>query len=288
MSSQPEKSDDLIAELAKLMATNAKGEPASAGARAQAAADERPTANRSIRIPGMDMPPLRTPIDGPRLGHAAAAAPAAEPVPPSSARPVRSRSLAAAAGRRRCPPVVRIPGMDQPPLQPLAATPPIARAELGRPQARRLRLRRIVPATPAAAAARSSPTPRPRASRSRQRRPRPHDRRRARSRTLRAADRRRARPPTPSPAPMPCAPAPAPRHAAAAPPAQPPKADSVSISISALATTGPQRRRASPGARPDRRSDRRRARTSRAAEAKPSAAPRAEDPRRRSRRSPHV
>ena len=89
MSGQPDTSDDLIAELAKLMATNAKPEPAP-----QPAAAAKPAfAPIPIRIPGSDLPPR---IPGGDI-------PAAETRPPA--------------------PVVRIPGMDMPPPGAAANSP---------------------------------------------------------------------------------------------------------------------------------------------------------------------
>jgi len=106
MSDGQDKSDDLIAELAKLMASSAGGaEPeAKPGPKLVSvpepqAAEPRPAAP-TIRIPGMDAP------------VAAAPQPAPAPVPPAPA-PVAATPA----------PTIRIPGMDQP----VAAAPrPVA------------------------------------------------------------------------------------------------------------------------------------------------------------------
>ena len=89
MSGQPDTSDDLIAELAKLMATNAKPEPTPATSAKPVSA----SAPIPIRIPGSDTPPR---IPG-------GAVPAAETRPAA--------------------PVVRIPGMDMPPPGAAANSP---------------------------------------------------------------------------------------------------------------------------------------------------------------------
>lgn len=105
MSDGQEKTDDLIAELAKLMASGGEGEgkpgpklvsqPA-----APRAADEKPAtpAAPTIRIPGMDAP---SPI---ARSEPQAQVPAA-PVPQAAPRPPMDRAPA---------PLVRIPGMDMP------------------------------------------------------------------------------------------------------------------------------------------------------------------------------
>ncbi len=109
-----EKSDDLIAELAKLMASNAgssEPEPRPAPKLVtlpEETAPEAATAPQSpapspVRIPGMDAP--AAPV---------AAAPA--PVPPA---PAAAPTAAPAA----TPGVFRIPGMDQPVSAPVAAAP---------------------------------------------------------------------------------------------------------------------------------------------------------------------
>lgn len=101
MSDSQEKSDDLIAELAKLMASNAQGgEPEAKPALKMQPLSEATVASPSpIRIPGMDSP----------VPAAAPAAPVAE------ARPAAA-------------PTIRIPGMSQPvPAEPQPA-PPVAQA----------------------------------------------------------------------------------------------------------------------------------------------------------------
>jgi hypothetical protein len=110
-----DKSDDLIAELAKLMASNAQGaEPEAKPAPKLVTLPETPAPQAQgaglVRIPGMDAP------------VAAAPAPAASaPVPPAVDRPAPIS-----------PGVLRIPGMDQP----VAATPaPAASAPVPAPPA---------------------------------------------------------------------------------------------------------------------------------------------------------
>lgn len=103
MSGQPDTSDDLIAELAKLMATNAKPEPTPAPAPKPAQTASAPI---PIRIPGGDMPPRIPGGDAP------------------------------AADTRPAAPVVRIPGMDMPPPGAAANSPapaPQAAAPLAQP-----------------------------------------------------------------------------------------------------------------------------------------------------------
>lgn len=108
MSDGQDKSDDLIAELAKLMASTAGGAepeakpgPKLVSAPEQQAAEPRPAAP-TIRIPGMDAP------------VAAAPQPAVAPALPST--PPKTPAVAAPA------PTIRIPGMDAP----VAASRPVA------------------------------------------------------------------------------------------------------------------------------------------------------------------
>ncbi len=108
MSDGQDKSDDLIAELAKLMASSAGGaEPeAKPGPKLVSvpepqAAEPRPAAP-TIRIPGMDAPVAAAPQPAPVIPAAA----------PASAAPA---------------PTIRIPGMDQPVAAPVRpATPALA------------------------------------------------------------------------------------------------------------------------------------------------------------------
>lgn len=130
MSSQPDTSDDLIAELAKLMATNAKGEPS--GAKTAAAPATASPASPSpslqglagntkpaVRIPGLDMPPLAVvPINTTTKSNAKPAPFEFKPMapPPSQLKPGQPV------------PTIRIPGMDQPvpaAAAPKPATPPV-------------------------------------------------------------------------------------------------------------------------------------------------------------------
>ncbi len=100
MSDGQEKSDDLIAELAKLMASGASGaEEAKPAPRLVSATDAPRPATPAIRIPGMD---------------AISAAPAA---PATGGAPSAPASPAAA------PAMLRIPGMDQPVAAAPAARP---------------------------------------------------------------------------------------------------------------------------------------------------------------------
>jgi len=111
MSDGQDKSDDLIAELAKLMASSAGGaEPeAKPGPKLVSipepqAAEPRP-AGPTIRIPGMDAPVAAT------QQPMAPVFPAAAPVTPAAAAPA---------------PTIRIPGMDQPVAAPRPVAPPVA------------------------------------------------------------------------------------------------------------------------------------------------------------------
>jgi len=102
-----EKSDDLIAELAKMMATPAEPAPP-APPPATAAPPPVSIAPAPVRIPGMDAPrPVILPT-------------AATSAPPPDAAP-----RAPATG------VIRIPGMDQP--APVATSAPVGRFDFGRP-----------------------------------------------------------------------------------------------------------------------------------------------------------
>jgi len=99
-----DKSDDLIAELAKLMANNAQGaEPeAKSAPKLVTLADATKPEGQGpamVRIPGMDAPVAATPTPAPVVSA---------PVPPPADRPAPVS-----------PGVLRIPGMDQP----VAATP---------------------------------------------------------------------------------------------------------------------------------------------------------------------
>ncbi len=97
MSESQEKSDDLIAELAKLMASNAQGgEPeAKPALKMQPLNEATVAAATPLRIPGMPSP-------------APAAAPAVAAPAPAAATPANEAPKPAAA------PTIRIPGMSQP------------------------------------------------------------------------------------------------------------------------------------------------------------------------------
>jgi hypothetical protein len=102
-----EKSDDLIAELAKMMATPAEPAPAPPPP-VTAAPPPVATSPAPVRIPGMDAPrPVILPT---------AATTAAPPVDAAPRAPVTG--------------VIRIPGMDQP--APVATSAPVGRLDFGR------------------------------------------------------------------------------------------------------------------------------------------------------------
>ncbi len=116
MSDGQDKSDDLIAELAKLMASSAGGAEPEAKPGPKLVSVPEPTvaeprpASPTIRIPGMDAP------------VAAAPQPAPAPVMPAAPAPVAPQPQAAAPA-----PTIRIPGMDQPvAAPPRPAAPPVA------------------------------------------------------------------------------------------------------------------------------------------------------------------
>lgn len=130
MSDSQEKSDDLIAELAKLMASNAQGgdteakptlkmPPLSADVAPRSAAPTAPASPAAsapspapIRIPGMSQP-----VPQP-----------AQPTPTVTAAPIPAAVTPPAAEAPRPAPTIRIPGMSQPvPVPPSAPTPsPVA------------------------------------------------------------------------------------------------------------------------------------------------------------------
>lgn len=122
MSDSQDKSDDLIAELAKLMASNAQGTDTEA----------KPT---------LKMPPLSANAPASQPGAAASAAPSPQPASPT-------------------PPPIRIPGMAQPvpqpaspPPQPVASQPvPAAEAPRPAPTIRIPGMSQPVPVAPAPAA----------------------------------------------------------------------------------------------------------------------------------------
>lgn len=120
MSDSQEKSDDLIAELAKLMASNAQGaEPEAKPALKMTPLSDAPVAAPgTIRIPGMAAP----------IPAAPAPAPAVAPAPiPASAAPSPA-------------PTLRIPGMSAPtpaPSQPAPNPSPAAVQPQPAPQAAR-------------------------------------------------------------------------------------------------------------------------------------------------------
>src|SRR3569623_1659071 len=111
MSDPADKSDDLIAELAKLMATAPGSKPAVAPVPKPAPLSTAPAASPAaasptpIRIPGMDQP-------------------AARPVAPA---PQAEAPRAPATGS------IRIPGMDQP--APVSTSAPVSKFDFGRPVA---------------------------------------------------------------------------------------------------------------------------------------------------------
>jgi len=120
MSDPADKSDDLIAELARLMATPAANtKPAVqpvASRTAPQIVPEPPAAPASIRIPGMDPAPIRTAAPAP--------APVSPPVAASVAAPVAATPI---ENRAPATGTIRIPGMDQP--APVAPSAPVAKAD---------------------------------------------------------------------------------------------------------------------------------------------------------------
>ncbi|HZY69304.1 MAG TPA: hypothetical protein VFE52_11985, partial [Devosia sp.] len=140
-----DKSDDLIAELAKLMASSPPGgQPAAApgpsGSPEQPVATPAPAAPPAsaaaptIRIPGMDQPrPIPSSAPAPVASNAAPAnnAPAANAAPSAPAQPTPAP---AAAPRAPVTGAIRIPGMDNP--APVATSAPVSRFDFGaKPQA---------------------------------------------------------------------------------------------------------------------------------------------------------
>lgn len=105
--SDQEKSDDLIAELAKLMATNAQG---SEEATKPSVIKLTPLSEASVpppspvRIPGMDSPKAAPP------GAAASASPASKTAAPVVTAPTETPK--GSTGERPAPPPLRIPGME--------------------------------------------------------------------------------------------------------------------------------------------------------------------------------
>jgi hypothetical protein len=134
MSDPADKSDDLIAELARLMAAPAKTSSGAtlaparpvppAGAPAPAPAQSAPP---PIRIPGMDAP---RPV-------AAAPQPAAVSAPPPpmprAVTPTAAPTRAAEPQRAPVTGSIRIPGMDQP--APVTSSAPVPKFDFGRPVA---------------------------------------------------------------------------------------------------------------------------------------------------------
>src|SRR3569623_1170137 len=111
LSDPADKSDDLIAELAKLMATAPGSKSAVAAGPKPAPVSTAPAASPAaasptpIRIPGMDQP-------------------AARPVAPT---PQAEAPRAVATG------TIRIPGMDQP--APVSTSAPVSKFDFGKPSA---------------------------------------------------------------------------------------------------------------------------------------------------------
>src|SRR3569833_1527992 len=110
MSDPADKSDDLIAELAKLMASAPGSKPAVAPVPKPASLTPAPAASPAaaspaIRIPGMDQSAAR----------------------PAAPAPQGEASRAPATGS------IRIPGMDQP--APVSTSAPVSKFDFGRPVA---------------------------------------------------------------------------------------------------------------------------------------------------------
>ncbi|MDO8360982.1 MAG: hypothetical protein Q7T08_13240, partial [Devosia sp.] len=118
MSDPADKSDDLIAELAKLMASGGQGNEAAVRPVAKPAPlDPNATASAPtpIRIPGMD---------------AAPSAPRPAPAAPAPAAPA---AAAQTAPRAPVTGSIRIPGMDQP--APVSTSAPVSKFDFGKPMA---------------------------------------------------------------------------------------------------------------------------------------------------------
>jgi hypothetical protein len=123
MTNQPDSSDDLIAELAKLMATNAKGD--ASGNKAQTSpASSTPSpalqglagngAKPAVRIPGLDMPPLSVvPIESTAKADSKPSTFDFKPMAPMPSQAKPGTTV----------PTIRIPGMDQPVPTPQVAAP---------------------------------------------------------------------------------------------------------------------------------------------------------------------
>jgi hypothetical protein len=127
MSENQDKSDDLIAELAKLMATNAKGgedeaRPSVIKLTPLSEATVPPPA--PVRIPGMEMPKPEPKLDAPSREST----PPAEPTVSSGASQSAPSSTPAESSTSipPSPGPVRIPGMEKPAIAVAPAAPPLA------------------------------------------------------------------------------------------------------------------------------------------------------------------
>ncbi|SFZ82374.1 hypothetical protein SAMN02983003_1041 [Devosia enhydra] len=150
MADQADKSDDLIAELARLMASTAPASDEKAPSTTKVTPPPAPAAPSRIRIPGMD-----TPVDVPAAPPKAAASP--KPVgqaPAPQSAPVNP----APAQQRPATPTIRIPGMDQPLAVGPAPKPAIDASASARPPAEKLAAEKPPTVAPAAPRVGEMPT----------------------------------------------------------------------------------------------------------------------------------
>src|SRR3569833_4383376 len=143
MSDPADKSDDLIAEVAKLMAAGPGGQTSNTSSfskpamTSQPAASQAPAAAPPVRIPGMAAPA------GPASAGPRPAAPqpelravpqqaAPQPSAPQAAAP-RPANPQAELPRAVATGTLRIPGMDQP--APVSTSAPVSKFDFGKPSA---------------------------------------------------------------------------------------------------------------------------------------------------------
>jgi hypothetical protein len=130
MSDPADKSDDLIAELAKLMATSpGAGQPTASNAAPPSGGSPAPVSPPPVRIPGMDhLRPPPIPVSPPPAASGSAVMgtnPAPSPSPAAPAQPAPPRAPLTGA--------IRIPGMDAP--APVATSAPVPKFDFGKPAA---------------------------------------------------------------------------------------------------------------------------------------------------------
>jgi hypothetical protein len=125
MSGQTDDADDLIAELAKLMATDARGNDT---ARLDAATEPRPASQPPIRIPGMGQPTAAAPSAANKFDFGRPPAPAAVP-PPEPLANWQERAAPRAAAPSQAPMALQEPFVAAPaPTAPSPANAPSADA----------------------------------------------------------------------------------------------------------------------------------------------------------------